>query len=85
MMGSGPSAEYEGRLLGILERGDWEALREFSREQNEVPPDVYDQPQHFWEVMLHKLVCNRIELLSSHEAARAWLAERGYTTDLGGY
>ena len=85
MMDSGPGIEYEGRLLGILERHDWEALRDFSRDQNEVPADVYDQPQHFWEVMLHKLICNRLELLSTHEESRKWLAERGYTTDLGGY
>ncbi len=84
-MDSGPGIEYEGKLLGILERHDWEALRDFSREQNEIPPDVYEQPQHFWEVMLHKLVCNRLELLGLHDESRKWLAERGYTTDLGGY
>ena len=84
-MDSGPGLAYEGRLLGILERHDWEALRDFSREQNEIPDDVYDKPQHFWDVMLHKLICNRIELLILHEASRVWLAERGYTTDLGGY
>jgi len=85
MTDTGPSPAYEGRLLGILERHDWRALREFSREQNEVPADVYEQPQHFWEVMMHKLICNRIELLAQHETSRAWLAENGYTTDLGGY
>jgi hypothetical protein len=84
-MDSGPSVAYEGRLLGILERHDWNALREFSREHNQIPGDIYDQPQHFWEVMVHKLICNRIELLALHEPSRTWLAEHGYTTDLGGY
>ncbi len=44
---------------------DWEALREFSREHNEIPDDVYAQPRHFWEVMLHKMTCSRIDLLAS--------------------
>ena len=35
--------------------------------------------------MLHKLICNRIDLLGLHDESRAWLAERDYTTDLGGY
>jgi hypothetical protein len=60
-------------------------LRDFSQRNNEIPADVAAQPQHFWEVMLHKLTCNRIDLLGLHEDSRAWLAERGYTTDLGGY
>ena len=62
-----------------------DGLREFTRERNEVPGDVYDQPQHFWEVLLHKLTCSRIDLVGLHDESRAWLAEREYTTDLGGY
>jgi hypothetical protein len=81
----GPSAEYEAELRGILAALDWEGLRDFSRRHNEIPPDVAAQPQHFWDVMLHKLICNRIDLLGMHDASRAWLAERGYTTDLGDY
>ena len=34
---------------------------------------------------MHKIICNRIDTLALHESSRAWLAERGYTTDLGGY
>ncbi len=83
--GGAPSAAYESELRGILSARDWHALREFSRAHNEIPSDVYDQPQHFWEVMLHKLTCSRIDLLGLHEDSRAWLTERGYTTDLGGY
>jgi hypothetical protein len=82
---SGPSLEYEAALRTILAAGDWEGLRDFSREHNALPDDLYDQDRHFWEVMLHKLICNRIDLLGLHEASRAWLAERSYTTDLGGY
>lgn len=77
--------EYDSRLREILAARDWQALREFSRERNEIPDDIYAQPQHFWEVMLHKLTCGRIDLLSLHEASRTWLAERGYTPDVGGY
>jgi len=80
-----PTAAYESELRGILTSRDWTALREFSRKENQIPDDVYAQPQHFWEVMLHKLTCNRIDLLGLHEESRAWLRERGYTTDLGGY
>lgn len=84
--GSGsPTPQYETELRGLLAARDWEGLREFSRRQNEVPEDVYTQPQHFWEVMLHKLTCNRIDLLGLHDESRAWLQEHGYTTDLGGY
>jgi hypothetical protein len=82
---SGPSLEYEAALRTILSTGDWEGLRDFSREHNALPDDLYDQDQHFWEVMLHKLICNRIDLLGLHENSRAWLAARNYTTDLGGY
>ena len=85
MQPAAPSPEYEGGLREILARGDWEALREFSRTHNQIPDDVYEQGQHFWEVLMHKLICGRIDLLGRHEASRAWLEERGYTTDLGGY
>lgn len=80
-----PSPEYEARLRKILADRDWQELREFSRAENEIPDDVYQKDQHFWEVLLHKLICNRIDMLAAHEAARTWLAERGYSTDLGGY
>jgi hypothetical protein len=77
--------EYEAELRGILAAGDWERLRDFSQKHNAIPDDVYAQPQHFWEVMLHKLICNRIDLLGLHEESRKWLGEHDYTTDLGGY
>jgi hypothetical protein len=76
---------YDAKLSAILAARDWKALRDFTREHNEVPDDVYEQGEHFWEVILHKLICNRVDLLALHEASRAWLAEREYTTDLGGY
>lgn len=84
-MESAPSPEYEARLRDLLLAHDWQGLREFTREQNQVPDDVYNQDEHFWEVLLHKLICNRIDTLALHEASRAWLSERGYTTDLGGF
>jgi hypothetical protein len=80
-----PTREYETQLRDILSRRDWEALREFTREQDEIPDEIYAQDQHFWEVLLHKLTCSRIDLLGLHDESRAWLEERGYTTDLGGY
>ncbi|MGB8798921.1 MAG: hypothetical protein WCC70_15360 [Candidatus Aquilonibacter sp.] len=80
-----PTPEYEARLRKILSDRDWEALREFTRAQNEIPDDIYAKDEHFWEVMLHKLICNRIDMLADHAQARAWLAERGYTTDIGGF
>jgi hypothetical protein len=80
-----PSAEYEHRLRTLLAARDWEALRDFTRDYNEIPDDVYAQPQHFWDVMLHKLTCSRIDLLGLHDDSRAWLAKRGYTPDLGGF
>jgi hypothetical protein len=80
-----PTREYETQLRDILSRRDWEALREFTREQNEIPDEIYAQGQHFWEVLLHKLTCSRIDLLGLHDESRAWLEARGYTTDLGGY
>jgi hypothetical protein len=76
---------YDARLSGILASRDWQALRVFSREQNEIPEDVYAMDQHFWEVLLHKLTCGRIDLLGLHDESRSWLREHGYTTDLGGY
>lgn len=84
-MQNSPSPEYESRLRGILERHDWEALREFTREQNQIPDEIYEKDAHFWEVLLHKLICNRIDLMSLHDASRSWLSENGYTSDLGGY
>ena len=80
-----PSPEYEARLRSILAGNDWEALREFVREQNQVPDDVYEKEQHFWEVLLHKLTCSRIDMLGLHERSRTWLDRQGYTTDLGDY
>ena len=80
-----PAPGYEAELYAILSARDWAGLREFSRAHNDIPDDVYAKDQHFWEVLLHKLVCNRIDLLGRHDESRAWLAERGYTTDLGGY
>ena len=79
------SAGYEARLRQILTARDWEALREFSRTENQLPDDVYAQERHFWEVLVHKLTCNRIDLLGLHDESRAWLERHGYTTDLGGY
>jgi len=80
-----PSPDYENELRTILAKRDWEALREFSRRRNDISDDVYVQEQHFWEVLLHKLTVNRIDLLGFHDESRAWLEKNGYTTDLGGY
>ena len=79
------SPEYDARLRAILENHDWEGLREFARAENQVPDDVYAKDQDFWEVMLHKIICNRIDLIPRHEASRAWLSARGYSSDIGGY
>lgn len=84
-MNAAPSPDYESRLRDLLTRYDWEALRDFARERNEIPDDVFEKDRHFWEVMLHKLICNRIDTMRLHETSRAWLSERGYSTDLGGY
>lgn len=84
MQGS-PSPEYDARLRDLLHAQDWEGLREFSREQNQIPDDIYAKDQHFWEVLMHKLICNRLDTLAMHEASRQWLADRGYTADLGGF
>jgi hypothetical protein len=83
--GASPAPDYESELRDILAARDWERLRDFSRDRNAIPDDVYAQPQHFWEVMLHKLTCGRLDLLGLHDDSRRWLDERGYTTDLGGY
>lgn len=80
-----PSPAYEAQLRAILSARDWQGLREFARTENQVSDEIYAQDQHFWEVMLHKLICNRIDMLTDHPQARAWLAERGYTTDIGGF
>lgn len=84
-MQSTPSAEYDNELRDILTRRDWSALREFTRKQNEVPDDIYEKDQHFWEVLLHKLTCSRLDTLGLHDESRAWLKQNGYSTDLGGY
>jgi hypothetical protein len=84
-MQNAPSPEYESRLRTILDSGDWPALREFARSENQIPDEVYEKDGHFWEVMLHKLICNRLDMLAKHESSRQWLAEHGYTTDIGGY
>lgn len=84
-MQSAPTPEYDAQLRDILSRRDWAALREFTRAQNQVPDDIYEKDQHFWEVLLHKLTCSRIDTLGLHDESRAWLAENGYSTDLGGY
>ena len=84
-MQSAPSPEYDAELRDILTRRDWSALREFTRKQNQVPDDIYQKDQHFWEVLLHKLTCNRLDTLGLHDESRAWLAKNGYSTDLGGY
>lgn len=85
MMQGVPAPEYQARLRKILDDRDWQALREFTRAENEIPDDVYAKDQHFWEVMLHKLICNRIDMFADHAQARAWLAEHGYTSDIGGF
>ena len=85
MNGNTPSAEYEARLREILQAHDWQGLCEFTREQNQIPEEIYEKDEHFWEVLMHKLICNRIDTMALHEASRKWLADRGYTIDLGGY
>lgn len=85
MMEKAPTPEYEARLRTILSRLDWEALREFTREENQVPDDIYEKDATFWEVLMHKLICNRLDMLAAHESSRIWLAQRGYTSDIGDY
>ena len=85
MMQGSPSPDYEARLRGILNDLDWQGLREFAHAENQIPDELYEKDQHFWEVLMHKLICNRIDLLNRHESSRAWLEKNGYTSDLGGY
>jgi hypothetical protein len=84
MQPAAPSPEYENELRTLLAQRDWVALREFTRKHNQIPDDIYEKDGHFWEVLLHKLTCNRIDLLGLHDESRAWLKGHGYTTDLGG-
>ena len=79
-----PTPEYDDALRTLLAKRDWESPREFTREHNQIPDDVYGQGRHFWEVLVHKLTCSRIDLLGLHDESRAWLKEHGYTTDIGG-
>lgn len=73
------------RLRSVLEAHDWQGLREFTREQNQIPDEIYEKDEHFWEVLMHKLICNRMDLMQLHGESRKWLADKGYSTDLGGY
>ena len=84
MQPAAPSPEYENELRTVLAERNWEELREFTRRNNQIPDDIYAQEQHFWEVLLHKLTCGRIDLLGLHDESRAWLEAHGYSTDLGG-
>lgn len=77
--------QYDDKLRAILEAGDWSALRDFARDENQVPEDLNPDDRHFWEVLLHKLVCNRADMAAQSERSRAWLEANGYTADLGGY
>ena len=77
--------EYEARLREVLAARDWRALRELARTENQIPDEMYEQDEHFWEVLLHKLICSRLDTLGDHASSRAWLDERGYSTDIGGY
>jgi hypothetical protein len=85
MVPASPSPEYESQLREVLSRRDWEGLRDFSRTHSEIPDDVYAMGQHFWEVLVHKLTCARIDLLGLHDESRQWLSDHGYTMDIGGY
>ena len=85
MQPAAPTPEYEDALRELLRKRDWSALREFSRTHNQIPDDIYNQDQHFWEVLMHKLITSRIDLLGQHDESRAWLEQHGYSTDLGGY
>lgn len=82
---SAPSPQYEEELRRVLCAGDPIALREFTHLHNEIPQDVYEKDQHFWEVLMHKLICNRLDTLALHGDSSAWLHKHGYSTDLGGY
>jgi len=85
MIPAAPGPEYEARLRDVLASRDWSALREFARVENQLPDDVYAEGKHFWEVLLHKLTCNRLDMFALHEESRRWLGDHNYTTDLGGY
>ena len=85
MQPAAPTPEYEAELRDVLSRRDPEGLREFTRKHNQIPDEVYNQGSHFWEVLLHKLTCSRIDLLGLHDESRGWLREHGYTPDIGGY
>jgi len=85
MMEGTPSPDYDARLRTILGERDWQALREFARTENQVSDEIYSKDQHFWEVMLYKIICNRLDMLTEHTQARAWLAEHGYSSDIGGF
>ncbi|HEY1654440.1 MAG TPA: hypothetical protein VGF86_04945 [Candidatus Tumulicola sp.] len=80
-----PSPEYEARLRAVLEREDWEGLRDFARDENQAPEDLQSQDRHFWEVLMHKIICNRLDMLARHERSREWLEANGYTADIGGF
>lgn len=80
-----PSPEYEEELRRVLCAQDPMALREFTALHNEIPQDVYEKDRHFWEVLMHKLICNRLDTLAMHGPSSAWLQKHGYSTDLGGY
>ena len=85
MKPAAPTPEYEAALRDVLGAQDWQGLREFARTHNDIPDDVYERDRHFWEVLMHKLICNRLDMLAAHETSRAWLQAHGYTTDIGGY
>lgn len=84
-MQSAPGPDYEARLRQVLLDADWRALRELTRSENQIPDDIYEKDEHFWEVLMHKLICSRLDTLARHESSREWLAQRGYSTDIGGY
>ena len=43
MMQPNANPEYESRLRKILADGDWAALREFARNENQIPDDIYEK------------------------------------------
>lgn len=85
MIPGAPAPDYDARLIAVLEREDWEALRDFARAENQVPDDLHAGDRHFWEVMMHKLICNRVEAAAQRERSQQWLESHGYTADLAGY
>jgi hypothetical protein len=85
MIPAAPSPGYDERLTAVLQREDWEALRDFARAENQIPDELHADDRHFWEVMMHKLICNRADTAAQHEGSRRWLESNGYTADLGGY